>query len=99
VIGGCPRAWRVVSLTACSALLAGCGTASPPKLERRDAAPLISLAHRIAGEHGCAQALDIVRLRARAIALVNGGRVPDELQEPMLSGVSALAELSPRCVR
>ena len=76
---------------------AGCGSASPPKLVRADAAPLIALTHRIAAETGCTQARDIHRLRTEAIALVNRGRVPQALQEPMLSGVEALAELAPSC--
>jgi len=59
---------------------------------------LVALAHQIAGERGCAQSRDIARLRSKAIALVNAGRVPDDLQEPMLSGVAALGELA-TCAR
>jgi len=87
-------------LTASSAAavgLAGCGGGGAPRLAHADAAPLIALAHRIAHEPSCAQAHDIARLRKRAIALVNAHRVPDELQEPMMSGVAALAAEAPRC--
>ena len=90
---------RAVSLTACSALLlAGCGGSGTPKLDRSDAAGLIALAHRVASEDACGQARDIPLLRRRAIALVNAGRVPDELQEPLMSGVAALAEQTPVCL-
>ncbi|MGZ4291097.1 MAG: hypothetical protein ACXVQQ_00725 [Gaiellaceae bacterium] len=93
---------RAVSLTACSAavaaLVAGCGGHGAPKLAHTDAAELVSLAHRIAGEAPCGQARDIPRLRARAIALVNDGRVPAELQEPLMSAVGALASETPVCL-
>ena len=75
----------------------GCGSKSTPKLERVDAAPLLALAHRIGGEEACAQARDIPRLQARAIALVNSGRVPDDLQEPMMSAVGAVTAAQPSC--
>jgi hypothetical protein len=75
----------------------GCGSKSTPKLERVDAAPLLALAHRIGGEEACAQARDIPRLQARAIALVNSGRVPDDLQEPMMSAVGAVTAARPSC--
>ena len=89
---------RPAWLTACSAgLLAGCGGRTP-RLERSDAAPLVALAHRVPGEAACAQARDIRTLRRRAIALVNAGRVPAELQEPLMSGVAALAEQTPVCL-
>jgi hypothetical protein len=89
---------RAAWLTACSAaLLAGCGGGGP-KLHRADAASLIALAHRVPGEGACAQARDIKALRQRAIALVNAQRVPAALQEPLLSGVAALAEQTPVCL-
>jgi hypothetical protein len=94
---GCRKLSRAAWLTACSALLAACGSGGGPVLERGDAAELISLAHRIAGEGGCAQSRDIPRLHARTIALVNAGRVPQELQEPLVSGVNALAAETPEC--
>jgi hypothetical protein len=78
-------------------LLAGCG-GSRPRLERPDAASLIALAHRIPGENACAQARDIRALHRRAIDLVNAGRIPSELQEPLLSGAAALAEQTPVCL-
>lgn len=65
-------------------------------MARRDAAPLIALADRISREGPCAQARDIRKLRAQAIAAVNGGRVPRALQESLLSGVNALVE--PLCL-
>lgn len=95
---GCRTLSRAAWLTACSAvLLAGCGGGGPA-LDRRDAASLIALAHRVPGEGACAQSRDIRVLRQRAIALVNAGRVPAELQEPLMSGVSALAEQMPICL-
>ncbi|HWJ30926.1 MAG TPA: hypothetical protein VNR59_01185 [Gaiellaceae bacterium] len=94
----CPRRWLAVSLTACSAVVAGCGTSATPALERADGAALIALAHRIAGEGACAQARDIPRLRTQAIALVNAGKVPSELQEPLMSAVAALAAQQPLCL-
>ena len=94
----CPRLWLAVSFTACSAAVAGCGSAGSPKLEHVDGAALIALSHRIAGEGACAQARDISRLRARAIALVNAGKVPAELQEPLMSAVGALGAEQPLCL-
>jgi hypothetical protein len=89
-----------VSLTACSAL-AGCGAtraAHTPALTRADAAPIVSLARKISGEHPCAQRRDIRLLQQRALALVNEERVPANLQDPFLSGVNALAADTPPCV-
>jgi hypothetical protein len=85
-----PRRLLAVSLTVCSALGAGCGSSSGPKLEHADGASLIALAHRIATEGERGQARDIPRLQARAIALINARRVPAKLQEPFLSLVNAL---------
>jgi hypothetical protein len=97
-MAGCRTLSRAASLTACSAaLLAGCGGGGP-KLDRDAAAPLIALAQRVPGESACAQARDIRSLRRRAIALVNARRVPAELQEPLMSGVAALAEQMPVCL-
>jgi len=98
---GCRTLWRAASLAASSALVAavvGCGTSSP-RLPRSEATPLLALAHRIAGEGSCAERRDIRRLRARAIAAVNTGRVPPPFQEPLLSGIGALVELTPACAR
>jgi hypothetical protein len=78
--------------------LVGCGGRAEPRLDRADAARLIALAHRIAGEGACAQAHDIPRLQARATALVNAHRVPASLQEPLMSGVGALGEQTPMCL-
>jgi hypothetical protein len=88
-----------VSLTVCSALVAGCGSSSGPKLAHVDGVGLSSLTHRIAGERGAARARDIARLEARAIALVNQRRVPDELQEPLLSAVNALGAGRPQAAQ
>jgi hypothetical protein len=83
-----PSRSLAVSLTVCSALLAGCG--SGPKLERADGAALRALAHRIAGEGASGRARDIPKLRRRAIGLSNAKRVPAELQEPLLGKVNAV---------
>jgi len=89
---------RLAMLTlAAAVLLTGCG-GSQPRLAQSDARPLISLTNRIANEGACAQARDIAALRARAVGLLNQGRVPARLQEPFLSGVNALGELTPACV-
>jgi hypothetical protein len=78
-------------------LLSGCG-GEEPHLSRTDAAPLIALARRMPGEAACAQARDIRSLQRRAVALVNARRVPLRLQDPLMSGVNALAELAPVCL-
>jgi hypothetical protein len=85
-----PRHSLAVSLTVCSALVAGCGSDGGPKLEHADGAALISLVHRIAGEGAAGRARDISRLRDRTIALINAKKVPAELQEPLLSKVNAV---------
>ena len=87
---GFPRRWLAVSLTVCSAVVAGCGSNGGPKLEHANGAALIALAHRLANEGARGQAQDIPRLRNRTIALVNAGSVPAKLQEPLLSLVNAL---------
>ena len=90
----CRRVSQLACLTACSAavlLLAGCGGKSTPKLDRADAAPLIALAHQIAHEGSGGRARDIPKLQRRLIALINSGRVPGELQEPLSSAANALA--------
>jgi hypothetical protein len=94
-----PRRSLAVSITVCSALLAGCGSSNGPKLEHADGAALAVIARRIADEPRSARARDIARLQARAIALVNARRVPAELQEPFLSAVNALAAGRPQAAR
>ncbi len=79
-----------VSLTVCSALVAGCGSDNRPKLAHADGAALIWLVHRIDGEGADGRARDIPRLRDRAIALINTRKVPTDLQEPLLSMVNAV---------
>lgn len=76
----------------------GCGGSSRPSLDHADAARLIALTHRIAGENACAQSQDIPKLRTQAVALVNAHRVPAALQEPLLSGVQALGAEAPVCL-
>ena len=88
----------VALVSAVAALLAGCGGSGGPHLARADAAPLISLSHRIAAEGACAQARDIRALQRGAVRLVNGHRVPRVLQESFLSGVNALVAQTPACV-
>ena len=90
---------RNVALLAATAtmLLAGCGGGGP-RVAHDDAAPLITLADKIAGEAPCAQARDIRTLAARRAALVNAHRIPAALQEPLSSGVNALVALTPPCL-
>ena len=85
-----PRRSLAVSLTVCSALLAGCGADHGPKLQHGDGAALRSLAHRISGEGAAGRAQDIPKLRRRAIGLINAKRIPADLQEPLLSKVNAV---------
>jgi hypothetical protein len=86
-----------IAAAVAAASLAGCGGKDAARLEHADGAPLIALANRIAGEHGCAQARDILALQARAISLINRGRVAPDLQETFLSRVNALAAGTDRC--
>ena len=79
-------------------VLAGCGGGGGPHLARQDAAPLIRLADRIAHEAPCAQARDIRALGALRTTLINGHKVPADLQDPFSSGVNALAALTPPCL-
>jgi hypothetical protein len=83
-----------------AASLTGCSSKpSPgPALARADARPLAALATRIAHEGACAQRRDIRLLQQRTVRLVNTSRVPTELQDPLMSGVNALAEDMPPCV-
>jgi outer membrane biosynthesis protein TonB len=81
------------SLTACNG-----GSAKTPALRRADARPLMTLAARIQHEGACAQRKDIARLQQQTRALVNTRRVPSDLQEPLMSGVNALAADSPPCI-
>jgi hypothetical protein len=92
-----PRRSVALLPIAAAVLLAGCGGAGP-RLARQDAAPLITLADRIAREGPCAQARDIQALDNARIALVNGHRVPQALQESLSSGVNALVALTPPCL-
>jgi hypothetical protein len=89
---------RALALLAVLPLAAGCGGASRPQLEHADAAGLIALAGRIASESACAQAKDIRKLHTQAVALVNAGRVPQALQEPLMSAVNALGAEPPVCL-
>jgi hypothetical protein len=89
---------RLLALLAVLPVAAACGDARRPQLDHADAAGLIALAGRIATEGACAQANDIPKLHARAVALVNARRVPQALQEPLLSAMNALAAQSPVCL-
>jgi urease gamma subunit len=93
-----PRHSLAVSLTVCSALVAGCGSHGGPKLEHEDGVALISLVHRITNEGADGRARDIPELRDRAIALINAKKVPADLQEPLLSMVNAI-EVQPDAAR
>jgi hypothetical protein len=88
---------RLALLTAAALVLAGCGS-DQPHLQQADAAPLLALTRAIPREGACAQARDIRRVQARAIALVNAHRVPAALQGPFTSGVNALTEQAPMCL-
>ena len=59
---------------------------------------MIALADRISRETACAQARDIRALTALRTKLVNERKVPSALQDPLSSGVNALAALTPPCV-
>jgi hypothetical protein len=78
-------------------LLAGCGGGGS-QLARQDAAPLITLADRIAREAPCAQARDIRALSELRNKLINARKVPSELQDPLSSGVNALVAETPPCL-
>ena len=79
-------------------LLTACSSKPSPAIARTDAAPLAALANRIAHEGACAQRRDIQLLQQRATQLVNSRRVPHDLEEPLMSGVNALAADTPPCV-
>ena len=67
-------------------------------MARQDAAPLITLADRIAREGPCAQARDIRALSELRTTLINAHKVPSELQDPLSSGVNALVAAMPPCL-
>jgi hypothetical protein len=81
-----------------SLLLVACGSQSGPRLTHADGTQLIALTDRIAA-HGSCKPRRRSALTARAIELVNSGRVPSGLQEPLLARVNALAEDTPACTR
>jgi hypothetical protein len=85
--------------SALAVVLTGCGDDPQPRLAHADAAQLIALTDRIPREDACAQTRDIAGVSARAVQLVNSGRVPADLQEPLLAAVNALAAHTPSCVR
>jgi hypothetical protein len=95
-----PVLWLLASLTACSAL-AGCGGGgSPaPALRKADAQRLIALSKQVetAGT-ACRRQGAIARVRSAASQLIDSGRVPPELQEPLSSGVNALVADQPTCL-
>jgi hypothetical protein len=84
----CPRRWLIVSLTACSLALAGCGEtkhAAPPRLPH-------PLAQRLAREADAVQTpRAALRLQRHVIAAINAGLVPAALQEELQSRANAVA--------
>jgi hypothetical protein len=93
------RVVLAVLTSALAAVLTGCGGDSQPRLAHSDAAQLIALTERIPHEDACAQTRDIADVSARAVQLVDRGRVPTDLREPLLAGVNELAAHPPSCVR
>jgi hypothetical protein len=87
----CPKRWLLVSLTACSCVLAGCGTgkqaAPPPRLPHALAIRLAREADAVVRNPKLA-----VRLQHDVIAAINARRVPGPLQEEIQSRANALAE-------
>jgi hypothetical protein len=92
VLPACLTALLAGSLTACS------GSSQGPALNRADAKPLATLASRIAHEGACAQRRDIQTLQQHTMNLVNARRVPEQLQDTLMSGVNALAADAPPCI-
>jgi hypothetical protein len=84
----CPRRWLIVSLTACSCALAGCGEtkrAAPPRLPH-------TLAQRLAREADAVHTRKLaLRLQLHVVATINAGRVPAALQEELQSRANAVA--------
>jgi hypothetical protein len=88
----------VIGIALLSAGLVGCGQTPRPRLPSADASQLIAMTRKIAGENACGQSQDIPKLQAQALRLINERRVPEALQEPLLSGVQALAAQTPVCL-
>ena len=78
----------------CALLAAGCGgePSLPSDLAAQLAARSDSTAARLESGEFCAARADAVALQGRAIAAINAGRVPTELQEELLGSVNALLE-------
>lgn len=95
-----PLRWLLVSLTACSALAAcGGGSAQAPALRKADAQRLIALSRQVeAAGTSCARQRAIAQVRSAASQLIDSGRIPPELQEPLSSGVNALVADGPTCL-
>jgi hypothetical protein len=93
------RPGLAVLSSALAVVLTGCGDDPQPRLAHADAAQLIALTERIPHEDACAQTRDIADVSARAVQLVDRGRVPADLRAPLLAGVNALAARAPSCVR
>lgn len=85
----------VVALAALACAACGGGERDGgPRLAQEDAAPLIFLSNQVAryaASDPCRARRDIEKLQARAIRLVNSGRVPAALKEDFLAGVNDLA--------
>jgi hypothetical protein len=86
--------WRLVSVTACSALLVACGGGGAQRLDPERAAALAARAERIATDAGagrtCAAARAARILQQDLIAEVNERHVPDGLQEGLLADSNEL---------
>jgi hypothetical protein len=87
---GCRSRWLLVSLTACSCALAGCGSAKrdapPPRLPP-------ALAQRLAREADGVRTRELaVRLQLDVVAAINAGRVPAPLQEELQSRANAVVD-------
>jgi hypothetical protein len=86
----CPRRWLIVSLTACSCAVAGCGSAEraapPPRLPHE-------LAQRLAHEADALRTRKLaLRLQREVVAAINAGRVPAALQEELQSRANAVVD-------
>ena len=85
-----PRRWLLVSLTACSCALAGCGSAEraapPPRLPH-------AFAQRLAREADAVRTRKLaISLQSHVIAAINSGRVPGQLQEELQSRANAVVD-------
>lgn len=89
--------WRLVSVTACSALaLAACGGGGAQRLDPEQAAALAARAERIAVTASvCDAARAATALQRDLIDEVNAGHVPDGVQEELLADANELVARLP----